>query len=406
MNMPLRSADVLAGATRPLSIVHIVRQYYPNRGGLEDVVANLSREQLRAGWDVRVITLDRLFRNLGQTLPARETIDGVSVIRIPFRGSIRYPLAPSVLRHLAGADVVHVHAVDFFFDALALSKPFHRLPIVATTHGGFFHTGAFSSLKTLWFNGPTRATANLYDGIVACSPSDARAFERIVSGVRLIENGADLEKFAGSSSPVPVKRIVTLGRFSANKHPERVVAAMKALVAQDPDWRLDMVGAPSDWTLEALDAEIAKAGLQDRATAHVGLDNREVANVMRGASVFVSASAYEGFGVALVEAMSAGLKPVVHPNDAFMGLAARHGSIGLVDFADPAAAAGAIRQAHAQLLEQGPAALPTAEELRPYAWPEVAARYAEAYRAAIARRHPRAADISPRLARTGTGDAS
>jgi alpha-1,3-mannosyltransferase len=165
-----------------------------------------------------------------------------------------------------------------------------------------------------------------------------------------------------------------------------------------------MVGAPSDWTVDELQAEIAAAGLDNHMRLHIGLEDHEVADIFRGASLFVSASDYEGFGVALIEAMSAGLKPVVHPNEAFAGLAARHGSIGLVDFADSQAAAGAIRAAHAALVEDRASALPAADELAPYAWPEVAARYGEAYRAAIARRRP--ASSPSKLSHARTGDAS
>ena len=43
-------------------IVHVVRQFLPNRGGLEDVVANLARQgTVRLGYRVRVVTLDSLF---------------------------------------------------------------------------------------------------------------------------------------------------------------------------------------------------------------------------------------------------------------------------------------------------------------------------------------------------------
>ena len=41
--------------TAPL-IVHVVRQFLPNRGGLEDVVANLARQTVRRGYRVRVVT--------------------------------------------------------------------------------------------------------------------------------------------------------------------------------------------------------------------------------------------------------------------------------------------------------------------------------------------------------------
>ena len=46
-----RSAPAVPAGTR---IVHVVRQFLPNRGGLEDVVANLCRAQLALGLRVGV----------------------------------------------------------------------------------------------------------------------------------------------------------------------------------------------------------------------------------------------------------------------------------------------------------------------------------------------------------------
>jgi len=361
-------------------IVHVVRQFLPNRGGLEDVVYHLCREQLRQGFDVSVVTLDRLFTDPGHKLPAQETIDGIKITRIPFRGSTRYPLAPGVFRHIGDADLVHVHAIDFFFDALAQTKLFHRKPLVATTHGGFFHTKDFSRLKTLWFNGPTRFSANRYDAILACGRGDFEAFSTIAgSKVQLIENGVDLEKFAGASSPSPVRRLVSLGRFSKNKHPEHLIETMAYLAAKDPAWHLDLIGAVSDWSTEALQEEIARYGLGDHVTLSVGLDNHAIAERMRSASIFVSASEFEGFGLAVIEAMSAGLTPVVQTNTAFSALAAKHSALQLTDFFNPVSAAAMIEQTYDKLAE-GHLQKPGAEELSPYSWGHVASLYSEAYR--------------------------
>ena len=84
---------------------------------------------------MKVITLNRDFAKPNIVLPEHEDIDGIEVVRVPYRGSHRYPIAPKVLRHIKGADVVHVHAIDFFFDFLALTAPWHRQPLVVTPHG-------------------------------------------------------------------------------------------------------------------------------------------------------------------------------------------------------------------------------------------------------------------------------
>ncbi|HEX7762752.1 MAG TPA: glycosyltransferase family 1 protein, partial [Cellvibrio sp.] len=81
-----------------INVTHVVRQYLPSIGGMEEVVRNIARHQVRQGHKAtRIITLDRLFRNTDEQLPARDTLDGVEVIRLPYRGSTRYPLCPSVL---------------------------------------------------------------------------------------------------------------------------------------------------------------------------------------------------------------------------------------------------------------------------------------------------------------------
>lgn len=365
---------------RPL-VAHVVRQFRPNRGGLEDFVANLAAAQRAQGLRVRVVTLDRLFVAPTVRLPARETIDGIDVVRVPFAGSTRYPLAPGYLRGLAGADLVHVHAVDFFFDATALLRPLLRRPLVATTHGGFFHTGAHGRLKRLWFAGPTRFSCRAYDAIVACGASDAALFAPI-AGDRLvtIDNGVDIGKFAGRASAEPRRTIVTIGRFSVNKRLDRLLDAFAVLAGRDPRWRLELIGVPSDWDEPRVRAEIAARGLAEHVALHVGLSDADVACLIGRASLFASASEYEGFGIALLEGMSAGLAPVVQPNPSFRALAAAHPDVVLSDFADAEAAADALETAFGRVVAGGDVyRARLQEETRRYSWQGVAAAYGAVY---------------------------
>lgn len=369
---------------RPL-IVHVVRQFLPNRGGLEDVVANLCREIQAKGHAVRVVTLDRLFTDPLKRLPARETIDGIDIVRIPWTGSSRYPIAPSVFAHIRDADLVHVHAVDFFFDALSWLKVLHGRPMIATTHGGFFHTNKHALIKTIWFDTMTRLSCRGYEKIACCSASDTLTFDRIACGRTLtIENGADLSKFAGRASPSPARRAITIGRFSLNKRLERLIRTMAALVARDPSWHLDIVGVPSDLGVADLTALVTAAGLLENVTLHVGLTNPEIADLIGHASLFVSASDYEGFGLVAIEAMSAGLMPILHENDAYRQLASRHDTIMLTDFSEPDGAADAIEAAYSRVVAGGTALREALmAETRPYSWASVSDAYLSAYREAV-----------------------
>ncbi len=364
-------------------IVHVVRQFLPNRGGLEDVVANLARQIIKHGYRVRVITLDSLFTAQDRKLPAYETIDGIEVVRIPWWGSARYPIAPQVFRHLGDAALIHVHAIDFFFDALALGRFLHGKPMIVTTHGGFFHTQKYAAIKKAWFQTMTRISASAYKRVVGCSVSDLKQFLAISPKKSiLIENGVDIGKFADSASRSPRRRIVTIGRFSVNKRLDHLLDVVAVLKARNPDWHLDIIGSESDLNRADLERQIESRSLRETVTLHISPDNETIRQIIANASIFASASEYEGFGLVALEAMSAGLVPVLNANEAYVALAERHPEIALADFAASHTAADAIEAAYDHLVRDGVAirsALLAAA--RDYAWDvAVAERYIELYR--------------------------
>jgi alpha-1,3-mannosyltransferase len=368
------------GATPPAPLIaHVVRQFLPNRGGLEDVVYNLCRHALRHGFRIRVVTLNSLFSDADRVLAERETIDGIEIVRIPWKGSSRYPVAPSVLGHIRDADLVHVHAVDFFFDFLSIARPFHGRPMIATTHGGFFHTKRFAAIKAVWFQTLTRLSASAYRPLVGCSHSDVDTFRPIARrNLELIENGADTAKFHDRAAKLPAKRMITIGRFSSNKRLDRLVAAARALIDNDPEWSLDIVGVPSDLTLD--DVKAMTRGIEAQVRAHAGLDTGAIAALISQCSLFVSASEYEGFGLVAIEAMSAGLLPVLQANSAYTALAARHGLIRLGDFSYAEQSADLIRDAW-RMLNDNPDRTRTTlvREADDYSWEKVSERYFQLY---------------------------
>jgi alpha-1,3-mannosyltransferase len=372
------SGNVYGGSARPL-VVHVVRQFLPNRGGLEDVVYNLCRQALRHGFRIRVVTLNSLFSDPGRVLAERETIDGIEIIRIAWKGSSRYPVAPSVLTHIRDADLVHVHAVDFFYDFLALTSLIHGKPMIATTHGGFFHTNRFAAIKAAWFQTLTRFSSSRYRYVVGCSQSDVETFQPIAKkNLQLVENGADTAKFHDMAARTPAKRMITIGRFSSNKRLDRLITAMRALVAVDPEWSLDVVGVPSD--LAVADVEALAKGIGQNVRVHASLPNGDIGKLISECSIMVSASEYEGFGLVAIEAMSAGLLPVLQNNSAYAALAAKHDLIRLGDFSSAEQGAQLILQAW-QALSSNPSGIRTRAmaDAQEYSWDRVAERYIGLY---------------------------
>jgi alpha-1,3-mannosyltransferase len=365
-----------------MRVVHVVRQFWPSVGGLEDVVGQLARAQMARGWTVKVVTLNRIFAIPDKQLAAYEDHAGLAIERLPYSGSSRYPLTPRVLGAIGEADLVHIHAIDFFFDFLAWTRLFHGKPLIATTHGGFFHTHAHARLKRIWFEQMTRRSMRAYDAVVACSEADYALFEPLSDGnLHRIDNGVDINKFAGCSSATPVKKLVTIGRFSVNKRLDLLLDVLSHLTEFDKGWQLDIIGSPSDWPLERLMAEIAARRLQAHVHVAIGATDAEAAHRLKGASFLVSASEHEGFGLVAVEALSAGLTPILQSNAAFRSLQARSNLIKLVDFAEPAATAAAIGELFAALPEDYAGRRQRAFDVaRSFAWPRVADLYLDLYR--------------------------
>lgn len=366
-----------------MHICHVVRQYHPAVGGLEESVGQLAASLARLpGVTSSVVTLDRAFSDSETVLAERELRDGVSIVRIPFSGSRRYPLAPRVLGAIDGADIVHVHGIDFFFDFLAATRPIHRKPLVASTHGGFFHTAFAGRAKKLFFATVTRTSARAYRRLFGSSVQDAERFARIAPGRTItIENGVDLEKWHNAAAHVPVPVIIFIGRFSVNKD---VPALVRLIAALGAPWRLIVAGQDSDLTAADIAREAAGQGVADRVEIVSAPDPATLGALIGRASFLVSASRYEGFGLTAVEGLSAGLTPILNAIPPFERLVQRTGRGRTVDMADPAAAAHMLQSEYAALARD-PATERAANVAASadYGWPGVTDRFLAEYRAVI-----------------------
>jgi alpha-1,3-mannosyltransferase len=360
-----------------MKVVHVVRQFRPSVGGLEDFVFNLARQQCADRSTPSVLTLDRIFTDPDVVLGSTDIIADIPVTRIRWSGSPRYPIAPSVLKHFRDAELIHVHAVDFFFDFLAWTRAYHQLPMIATIHGGFFHTSFMRHAKRAYLHTVTRLSALAYDAIVACSGNDAALFAPIAaSKITTIENGVDIGKFSGCSSARYTRRIVYFGRFAANKQIPVLFQLLRALHREACDWEL-LVAGSGDQRLDDLTRAATAARVRDHVRFFLCPSDQALRGILSNATYFACASVHEGFGIAAVEAMSAGLIPILSRIPPFIEIIRSAGTGLLFDPADPGSSAAALIE-----LEQ--AAAPHIASVRQqlmqaaarYDWHSVAAKYA------------------------------
>ena len=371
-----------------MKVVHVVRQYLPSIGGMEEVVRSLAASQLASG-DIQpsIVTLDHVFRDPKNILSKTDEIEGVPVRRLKYKGSERYPLAPAVLSAIRHADVVHVHGIDFFFDFLALTRLIHGKPLIASTHGGFFHTSFASRLKKVFFNTVTRLSSRGYVRIIATSENDGQMFGKITCTPRLkvIENGVDIEKFADAASAELQPVLIYFGRWSQNKGLLETIDAFASLSRQKPDtpWRLIVAGREYDLTAQLLCEQAQKLGIEKQVEIHANPNQKELCALLGKASYFICQSHHEGFGIAPIEAMSAGLVPILSDIPPFRKLLTETGQGALLVSKTPEGWASEIQRLHEENQFEGSARFALMRSVQKYAWQGVAERYAQAYQEAV-----------------------
>lgn len=372
-----------------LRVAHVVRQFHPSQGGMEDVVYNLAQQQREThGHRPHVITLDRVFRK-NLRLPDVEIFNDIPITRLPYRGSERYPLCPQILHHLADCDVIHVHGIDFFYDFLALTRWHHRRPMIASTHGAFFHTQFAQHLKKFFFHTVTRSSSIGYRRVIATSDNDGDIFSQIIGGERLtvIENGVDINKYADAACTQREPVLLYFGRWSINKGLPETMQLLKLLRERDPRWSLIVAGREYDYTTAQLH-EIARANnIANSVEICPNPSSEKIRQLMARASYFISLSQHEGFGLTAVEAMSAGLIPLLSRIPPYVKLA-RETKAPLLMSKDIAASADAVMSLHnaslSEYKQRKNRALLSAQR---FSWTDVAERYAQEYIRACGHTH-------------------
>jgi alpha-1,3-mannosyltransferase len=289
-----------------MKILQLTRQFLPNQGGMESVVEGLSVALQRNGHTVQVATLRLLF-GTGAMAPAQSVEAGLPVRRMRHWGSRRYPVAPAALGAIRGYDLVHIHAIDFFVDYLSLLRMVHRIPLVVSTHGGFFHTDHAQAFKEMYFKTITRHSLRGVQAVVCVSQHDREVFSRIVSParIRVIENGANIDGLWGQKKKLEPGLILGISRLAENKRVHKVLEAMALLKHRFPRMRLEWVGADFGGMRAPLERLVVELGLSGRVRFHGSAGREELQKLLQRAHLFVSASSYEGFGLSTIEAMSA-----------------------------------------------------------------------------------------------------
>lgn len=311
-----------ADTVHAVRVLHVSDCYAPRLGGIETQVRALATRQAAAGDDVAVVTAtpghDGVFAGL-------DHVDGIPVHRVAARLPFELPVHPRTGYHVGALlddatvagrpyDAVHVHAgvVSPFAWSGIRAACVRRLPVLVTVHSvwGAAAVPGFRGADALlrW----TRWGAQLS----AVSRVAAERIEAVVGDsqrVLVVPNAIDPSRWRVDHRPGPpdALRVVAVMRLAPRKRAMPLLRILgDAAAALAPDVRLTAVVAGDGPELTRARRVVADAGLADRVRLPGRLDRGALLETFAASDVFVQPSVKESFGLAALEARTAGL-PVV-----------------------------------------------------------------------------------------------
>ena len=351
-----------ANSTDRIRALHVARRFAPMVGGIERYIRDLAAAQVRHGIAASVVTLQRDVIGVHQgRLPRKDVIDGIRVLRVPGLGGQRFAvcLRPDILiREVIRADVVHIHDLRFMTGIVCLAAVAARRPVIFHTHGLLFHTDWAVRLKRLlirFYFGPllrmSRAT------IVASSDHDRELLLKsapyLAGQAVTFENAIDLERFRSTERHPEPGLILVIGRVARRKGIDRLLVALARLKHRS-EWHLKIAGSIDEPEHENLTELARKLGIEERIEFTGVYSDAAHTELLSHAQMAVFPSRAEGFGLALVEAMAAGVPVLVSDIPAHRQVLGSALSSALVDFERSEEAAAAIERALIDTQNGGP----------------------------------------------------
>ncbi|GII91501.1 glycosyltransferase family 4 protein [Sinosporangium siamense] len=364
-----------------MRILHVSDCYLPRLGGIEVQVADLVRMQRAAGHVAEVATAtggDRL----------------TGVYRIVSRMPFDLPVHPFGVGHLMRLmaarrpEVVHVHAgaVSPFAWMGVRAAVRVGLPVVVTVH-------------SMWdpvTQGLYRALRLAFEwqrwGLVATTVSEAAARPiRSVAGrrvpVRVVANGLDFTDWRPTEVNPPRAgdgvHVVAVGRLAPRKHPVRLLKLLEVVRRRLPasvPLRATIVGdGPARGSMRRF---LESHGMAEWVGLPGRLTREEIRKVLAEADVFVAPAPRESFGIAALEARSAGV-PVVARAESGVADFIRPGKEGLLGGSSEELAAAVVRLARDEDLRGRIAAHNRTTEPVECSWPAVLEGFDRAYEQAV-----------------------
>jgi glycosyltransferase involved in cell wall biosynthesis len=231
-----------------------------------------------------------------------------------------------------GADVFHVHGLDFPLSVLSLRKHVPGVPLVLQDHAS---RPPRPWRRVLWRRGLAAAS-----GIAFCSSEQAEPFAKarlIQPPTRIYEipestsrfSPGDLQEARRATGSAGDPLVLFVGHLNANKDPLTVLDGVSRAARKLPGLQLWCCFGSAPLLRDVKARIAADPMLWDRVHLLGPVPHSTIEKLMRAADIFVLGSHREGSGYSLIEALACGLPPVVTAIPSFRSLTGA-GKVGML----------------------------------------------------------------------------
>jgi glycosyltransferase involved in cell wall biosynthesis len=215
-------------------------------------------------------------------------------------------------------DILHIHAIGPSFFA-PLARLF-GLKVVVTHHGADYQRDKWGPIARTVLRSGELLGMRFAHGRIAVSRPIARELRlRLRHRVQFIPNGVVVKDVEASSASLPAlglepgRYVLNVGRLVPEKRQLELIKAFRA--ANLPGWKLALVGSGQGRTSYTRRLK-ASAGEDGQIVLAGFRSGRELAELYSHAGLFVLPSTHEGLPIALLEALSFGLRAIASDIDA------------------------------------------------------------------------------------------
>lgn len=335
-------------------VIGWIAQFVGHHGGMDKVFVNFANEMTRRGHDVVMVyctemtgepckPIDAKIKviNLTDYIPGHK-FESYKTKGFKLRREIVRLFSPSMMKNMMTKKVNHLvfgaierilkdenpdiivtmdHGTTSAFQEVNLHGIY---PVVAMSH--------FNSGKILkWSSSIEKEAIKNCDVLQALMPHDITVFQMAFPALSMkwIPNIVPQYDIGKSSQRLPV--IIDVGRLdNKSKRQHLLLEAFAKISEQFPQWRVELWGEEQggETYTRKLRGIIQKYHLEKQVKLCGNTD--DVLSVYRRASIFAFPSAYEGFPLAMTEAMSAGLPVVAYRSCPAVNELVRDGETGLL----------------------------------------------------------------------------